>query len=825
MNLKRLLGLTFIVSGMVALLMAATLTADAQGNAGNPAASPIHPPVALLDADGVSVLNSGKPISTARTCGTCHDTAFIMGNSAHNRADLGFGLERLYPAPVEQSAAGGEMNCFLCHTVAPNNTERLAALKSEDIDWANTATLIGTGIVEQIGGQYRYKAEVFIDGTLTRETLGIQDPSSANCGQCHGMADHQTIAPLTLDACDANQFNTATTGQVFSPQKVSQSGLNVENKTNISRSFDIHAERVLKCTSCHYSLNNPVFYLDNSPDKPSHLQFDPRRMDFGEYLYRPIHRFAQGNNAQYSGTPSLAENTMRRCETCHDAAQSHTWLPYVERHTQTLACESCHIPQTYAPALQMVDFTVLTADGMPPQTCRGIDSEQAGTSGAQHLITGYQPILLPRPSEDGTLKLAPFNLITTYYWTYGENKVLPLDALNRVYLSNGTYSADVLAALDANQDKMLNNIELKLDTSDKVMLITSKLAALGYKNAKIAGEVQPFALNHGVAGGQWAIRECSTCHAEDSRINLSISLGGSAPNGVTPTFQGDNVPFSGSITTQSDGTLLYSPLSQGAAVDLYVFGHHRAEWADTVGLLTFLGVLGAVFTHGGLRFVAARQGLHSHPELKRVYMYGVYERGWHWVQTAAILLLILTGLVIHRPDSFPIFPFAAMVVIHNALALILVINAALSLFYHLASGQIKQFLPEPKGFFNDSIKQALFYMRGIFKGAPHPMEKTPERKLNPLQQLTYLGLLNVLLPAQIITGILMWGVQHFPDLAGSLGGLPFLAPLHSLIAWLFGSFIIAHVYLTTTGHEPLAGISAMITGWEDVESASQTSSD
>jgi len=74
-----------------------------------------------------------------------------------------------------------------------------------------------------------------------------------------------------------------------------------------------------------------------------------------------------------------------------------------------------------------------------------------------------------------------------------------------------------------------------------------------------------------------------------------------------------------------------------------------------------------------------------------------------------------------------------------------------------------------------------------------------------------------LLPLQIITGALMWGVQRWPELAASLGGLPFLAPFHTLIAWLFASFVVAHVYLTTTGHAPLAGIKSMIMGWDEVE--------
>jgi thiosulfate reductase cytochrome b subunit len=151
------------------------------------------------------------------------------------------------------------------------------------------------------------------------------------------------------------------------------------------------------------------------------------------------------------------------------------------------------------------------------------------------------------------------------------------------------------------------------------------------------------------------------------------------------------------------------------------------------------------------------------------------------------------------------------------LAAILMINAGLSLFYHLTSGEIRQFIPRPYGFFDQAIVQAKFYLAGIFKGESHPFEKTPQKKLNPLQQITYFGILNVLLPLQVITGALMWGVQGWPQVANWFGGLPFLAPFHSLIAWLFAAFIIAHVYLTTTGHEPLANIKAMMLGWDEVE--------
>jgi cytochrome b subunit of formate dehydrogenase len=86
-----------------------------------------------------------------------------------------------------------------------------------------------------------------------------------------------------------------------------------------------------------------------------------------------------------------------------------------------------------------------------------------------------------------------------------------------------------------------------------------------------------------------------------------------------------------------------------------------------------------------------------------------------------------------------------------------------------------------------------------------------------LQQSTYFAILNVLLPLQVITGALMWGVQRVPNIAGWFGWLPYLAPFHSLIAWTFAAFIVGHVYLTTTGSQPLTSIKAMISGWEEVE--------
>jgi thiosulfate reductase cytochrome b subunit len=154
--------------------------------------------------------------------------------------------------------------------------------------------------------------------------------------------------------------------------------------------------------------------------------------------------------------------------------------------------------------------------------------------------------------------------------------------------------------------------------------------------------------------------------------------------------------------------------------------------------------------------------------------------------------------------------------IHNIVAFVVVLNAFLAAFYHFASGQIRQYLPEPKGFFSQAIQQTQYYLRGIFKGEPHPFEKAPDSKLNPLQQVTYLAILNVLLPLQVLTGIAIWGAERWPEFAGIIGGLRYVAPVHALVAWLFAAFLIMHIYLITTGHTPTANIKAMVTGWEEV---------
>jgi thiosulfate reductase cytochrome b subunit len=202
--------------------------------------------------------------------------------------------------------------------------------------------------------------------------------------------------------------------------------------------------------------------------------------------------------------------------------------------------------------------------------------------------------------------------------------------------------------------------------------------------------------------------------------------------------------------------------------------------------------------------------------MKKVYLYSVYERIWHWIQAFGVTLLLFTGFIISFSGHLGIINFQTAVSIHNIIGIILVLNAFLAFFYNLAGGLLKRYMPDLEDFFPLGFAHVQYYLYGIFRGAPHPFDKTPEKRLLPLQKIVYFIILNVLLPLMIVTGVLKYSLKFSPVYAELFGGLSILGPLHRFGAWLFLSFVIVHIYMTTTGHTPFSSMIAMITGYENV---------
>jgi thiosulfate reductase cytochrome b subunit len=194
-----------------------------------------------------------------------------------------------------------------------------------------------------------------------------------------------------------------------------------------------------------------------------------------------------------------------------------------------------------------------------------------------------------------------------------------------------------------------------------------------------------------------------------------------------------------------------------------------------------------------------------------IYLYTRYERFWHWLQSLLIILLLLTGFEVH--GTYTLFGFGPAVDVHNFVGLTWLIAFAFFVFWIFTTGEWRQYIPTTK----KMLAVVRYYAYGIFKGESHPVPKRKEAKHNPLQRLTYLALAAVLLPLQMVTGLLYWGYNDWSAWGLGFLSLPVLAVVHTLGGFAILAFLIVHVYMTSTGHRVTAHVRAMITGWEEVE--------
>ena len=196
--------------------------------------------------------------------------------------------------------------------------------------------------------------------------------------------------------------------------------------------------------------------------------------------------------------------------------------------------------------------------------------------------------------------------------------------------------------------------------------------------------------------------------------------------------------------------------------------------------------------------------------MSRVVMYGAFERFWHWAQAALILTLLFTGFNIHGTYQF--FNFEQAVDIHIIAAWILMGLWVFAIFWHLTTGEWKQYIPSSA---NNLIAMLKFYAIDIFLGGGHPHHKSRQSKLNPVQRMAYLSLHIAISPALWVSGLLYlfypsWG-------AIGIGGwnLGIIALVHTAAAFALIAFLIVHLYMSlTTSEEPFAYLKAMITGYE-----------
>jgi len=194
--------------------------------------------------------------------------------------------------------------------------------------------------------------------------------------------------------------------------------------------------------------------------------------------------------------------------------------------------------------------------------------------------------------------------------------------------------------------------------------------------------------------------------------------------------------------------------------------------------------------------------------MERTYIFTRFERLWHWIQAVLIIGMLFTGFEIH--GTYTVLGFQKAHTVHTASVWAFIVLWVFAIFWHLTTGEWRQYIPTMKNI--DRIVR--YYAVGIFKGEPHPFKPTRERKHNPMQAQTYLGVTVVVTPLIWLSGLAYLFYNEL-NAAGYRVDLATIAFVHTLGAFLMLAFLIGHIYLGTTGHTPLAHFKAMFTGWDE----------
>jgi thiosulfate reductase cytochrome b subunit len=196
---------------------------------------------------------------------------------------------------------------------------------------------------------------------------------------------------------------------------------------------------------------------------------------------------------------------------------------------------------------------------------------------------------------------------------------------------------------------------------------------------------------------------------------------------------------------------------------------------------------------------------------RAVMIYSRYERFWHWSQALLIFVLTFSRFGLHGTHA--LLGFETAVNLHTTAALVLIALWAFTTFWHFTTGQWKQYLPQLSGL----AAVIRFYAWGILTGAPHPYSKTLRRKQNALQSLAYLFFMVMIGPALWASGIVYLTYPWWSHWAIGTLGLPAVAFVHTAAAFLMITFVVIHVYMTTTGKTVTHYVKTMITGYDSIE--------
>ncbi len=203
-------------------------------------------------------------------------------------------------------------------------------------------------------------------------------------------------------------------------------------------------------------------------------------------------------------------------------------------------------------------------------------------------------------------------------------------------------------------------------------------------------------------------------------------------------------------------------------------------------------------------------------ENNKLYLYPGLIRIWHVINAILIILLIVSGLSMQYSDPMnPFIRFDLAVSMHNTAGLLLIFDYILFILANTISKNGRHYRIQLKGLTDRLMVQFRYYTFGVFKGESAPFPVTKKLKFNPIQQVTYLITMYIMMPLIFVTGLPMLFSGAF--IQQLLGTKAFFVTdiLHITVGFLLSIFLVIHLYFCTFGAKVTSNFKSIITGYHE----------
>jgi len=224
--------------------------------------------------------------------------------------------------------------------------------------------------------------------------------------------------------------------------------------------------------------------------------------------------------------------------------------------------------------------------------------------------------------------------------------------------------------------------------------------------------------------------------------------------------------------------------------------------------------------------------IHIH-KLRRIYVWELPVRIYHWINVLVLLILVVTGFYISNPlaimtqkDVSQLYTMGWFRYLHFAAAYLFFFNFMARIYWGFVGNKYaswRQFIPISKQFVSEMwtvIKMDILLLKGSLKDRQHLSVGH-----NALAGMTYF-LTFIMFLVQCLTGFGLYASMSdwwFPNLfswvPAMLGGDILTRQIHHRVMWFFILFAFIHVYLVFY-HDYVEGrgeISSMGGGWKFIE--------